>query len=167
MRRRDLSITKRIEKVKFSIYSPKEILKQSVVKVITPEIYDKYGFPVEGGLMDIKMGVIEPGLRCKTCGNNYKECEGHFGNLELARPVLNVLFIEQITKTLQATCKDCYRILYPQEKIQAAIDDLENARNTLSNEKFTKYFSKFLSVITKIKTCPHCGSKQEKIKLDK
>jgi len=98
------------------------------------------------------MGVIEPGLRCKTCGNNYKECEGHFGHLELARPVLNVLFIEQITKTLQATCKDCYRVLYPQEKMQAAMDDLEDARRTMTNEKFTKYYSKFIIALKKVKT---------------
>ena len=42
-------ITNKIDRIKYTVLSPKEIIKQSVVKVITPEIYDKYGFPVEGG----------------------------------------------------------------------------------------------------------------------
>jgi DNA-directed RNA polymerase subunit A' len=161
-------ITKRINKIKYSVVSPKDILKQSVVKVITPEIYDKYGFPVEGGLMDIRMGVIEPGLRCKTCGNNYKECEGHFGHLELARPILNVLFIEYIYKTLQATCSECYRILMSEDKIEKAKEELEEARRKLPYEKFSKYYAKFFSArFSNVKTCPHCEAKKEKVRLDK
>ena len=39
-------ITKRIDSIAYSVLSPKDMIKQSVVKVITPEIYDKYGFPV-------------------------------------------------------------------------------------------------------------------------
>lgn len=153
--------------MKYSVFSPKEILKQSIVKVITPEIYDKYGFPVEGGLMDIRMGVIEPGLRCKTCGNNYKECEGHFGHLELARPILNVLFIDQIYKTLQLTCRECFRVLFSEDKLADAMKELDFARRTMSTEKFIKFYTKFVSNITKVRTCPHCEAKQETIKLDK
>ena len=137
-------ITKRLDKIKYSVMSPKEIIKQSVVKVITPEIYDKYGFPVEGGLMDLRMGVIEPGLSCKTCGQSFKNCEGHFGHLELARPILNVVFIDNIYKTLRTTCQECSRILLPEDKIESTIMEFE-----------------------KVKTCPHCGAEQEEIKLDK
>lgn len=162
------NITKRIDSIAYGVFSPKDILKQSVVKVITPEIYDKYGFPVEGGLMDIRMGVIEPGLRCKTCSHNYKECEGHFGHLELARPVLNVLFIDQILKTLQGTCSECFRVLIDEGKIKEYTTLLNDARKKLSNDKFIKFYSKFFSThITNVKTCPHCEAKQEKVKLDK
>ncbi|MDA3855993.1 MAG: DNA-directed RNA polymerase subunit A' [Candidatus Woesearchaeota archaeon] len=164
---RNKNITKRISSVKYSIFSPKDILKQSVVKVITPEIYDKYGFPVEGGLMDIRMGVIEPGLRCKTCGNNYKDCEGHFGHLELARPILNVLFIDPILRTLQSTCRECFRVLYPEEKIADAKQYLDDARGSMSSEKFAKFYTKFMANLNKVKTCPHCEAKQEGVKLDK
>jgi len=150
------------------VQAPKDILKQSIVKVITPEIYDKYGFPVEGGLMDIRMGVIEPGLRCKTCGNNYKDCEGHFGHLELARPILNVLYIDQITKSLQGTCSECYRVMIPEDKIKLALEDLDNARKTLPNDKYIKYFAKFFSQrLSKVKVCPHCEAKKEPVRLDK
>ncbi|MFW5704779.1 MAG: DNA-directed RNA polymerase subunit A' [Nanoarchaeota archaeon] len=160
-------ITKRINSISYSVLSPKEILKQSVVKVITPEIYDKYGFPVEGGLMDLRMGVIEPGLSCKTCGQSYKNCEGHFGYLELARPVLNVLYVNDILRILKMSCQECFRVLLTDEKIQETVLELEKAREKLGPEKYLKFYSKFSSVISKIKTCPHCEAKQEDIKMDK
>ena len=161
------NITKRIDSISFGVQSPKEILKQSVVKVITPEIYDKYGFPVEGGLMDMRMGVIEPGLSCKTCSQSYKNCEGHFGHLELARPILNINFIEEISLCLQMTCQDCHRILVSEDKIPKYIEEIQGAKKRLGIEKFVKYYSKFASNIKKVKTCPHCEAKQEDIKLDK
>ena len=161
------NITKRINKIKYSVYSPKDVIKQSIVKVITPEIYDKYGFPVEGGLMDLRMGVIEPGLNCKTCGRNYKDCEGHFGHLELARPILNISFIDEISYTLKSTCQECFRVLYPQDKIEEKIQEFVELREKLGVDKYLKAFSKFISTINKIKTCPHCEAKQEDVKLDK
>jgi len=160
-------IIKRINKVSYSVLSPKEISKQSVVKVITPEIYDKYGFPVEGGLMDLRMGVIEPGLGCKTCGQSYKNCEGHFGYLSLARPILNINFIDDIYMTLRCTCQGCHRIMVPEDKLEELNAEHEKQKIELGPEKFIKYQSKFLLALSKVKTCPHCEEKQEAIKLDK
>jgi DNA-directed RNA polymerase subunit A' len=161
------NITKKIDKIRFSVLSPKEILKESVVKVITPEIYDKYGFPVVGGLMDLRMGVIEPGLSCKTCGESYKYCEGHFGHLELSRPILNVIYIDEIYRTLKCTCSECHRILISDEKIEEYRILFEKKKKELGTEKFLKYHNSILTGIAKIKTCPHCEAKQEEIKLDK
>ncbi len=161
------NITKRINKIRYTIFSPKEIIKQSVVKVITPEIYDKYGFPVEGGLMDLRMGVIEPGLSCKTCGQSYKNCEGHFGYLELARPILNISFIDDIFMIVRCTCQECSRILVVEDKIVELTKEHEKARAQMTTEKFLKFKNKFLLALSKIKTCPHCETKQEEIKLDK
>ena len=81
-------ITKRIGSIKFSCVSPEEIRKMSATKVITADTYDEEGYPIEMGLMDPHMGVIEPGLRCKTCGCKVDECPGHFGHIDLAMPVI-------------------------------------------------------------------------------
>ena len=165
--RKNTKITKRIDWIEYSILSAKDITKQSVVKIITPEIYDKYGFPVEGGLMDLKMGVIEPGLMCKTDNMGYKDSEGHFGHLELARPILNVNFIDEISTTLQCICQECSRVLIAQEQIPIKVQEFREYRKLHGIDKFVKYFSKFSSTLKKTKTCPHCGAKQEGIKLDK
>ncbi|MEM2695274.1 MAG: hypothetical protein QXQ83_07010, partial [Archaeoglobaceae archaeon] len=49
---------KKVAAIKFEVLSPQEIRRMSVTKLVTPETYDDDGFPVDGGLMDTKLGVI-------------------------------------------------------------------------------------------------------------
>ena len=42
------------------------------------------------GLMDPRMGTIDRNFKCQTCGEGMSECPGHFGHIELARPVFHV-----------------------------------------------------------------------------
>ncbi|MFO7872716.1 MAG: hypothetical protein R6U26_03720, partial [Candidatus Undinarchaeales archaeon] len=80
-------ISKEIDKIDFGVLSPKMIKKLAVVKIITPDTHDTDGYPIKGGLMDPRMGVIDPGLRCRTCKSKMGDCPGHFGYIKLARPV--------------------------------------------------------------------------------
>src|SRR3989344_1199541 len=98
-------VYKKIEKIKFGIFSPKQVTALAAAKIVTPELYDREGYPVDGGLMDLRLGVIDPGLRCKTCGQKLKECPGHFGFIELARPVVHILFIKNVLDLIKSTCK--------------------------------------------------------------
>ena len=61
-------LMKKITAVEFQILSPARVRKMSALETKTPDTYDKDGYPMEGGLMDPHLGVINPGLRCKTCG---------------------------------------------------------------------------------------------------
>jgi len=63
-----MTVPKRIGKIRFGLISPQEFRKMSVVKIITADTYDDDGFPIEMGLMDPRLGVIDPGLRCRSCG---------------------------------------------------------------------------------------------------
>ncbi|MBQ6344617.1 MAG: hypothetical protein IJI96_00695, partial [Methanobrevibacter sp.] len=80
---------KKIERINFGLMSPEDIRKMSVVRVETPDTYDSDGYPIENGLMDPRLGVLDPSLRCHTCGVRGGDCQGHFGSIELARPVLH------------------------------------------------------------------------------
>ncbi|HIH60522.1 MAG TPA: DNA-directed RNA polymerase subunit A', partial [Ferroplasma sp.] len=111
------NVSKRIERIKFALLSPDEIRKMSQVRVITPDTYDDDGYPIERGLMDLHMGVIEPGLKCATCGGKVDECPGHFGHIELAMPVVHIGFIKEIKSMLDASCKECGRIKLTDEEI--------------------------------------------------
>ena len=91
-------VTKRISAIKFAMLSPEEIRKMSATKIITADTYDDDGFPIDMGLMDPHLGVIEPGLRCKTCGKKVDECPGHFGHIDLAMPVIHVGYVKEIKK---------------------------------------------------------------------
>jgi len=94
-------VIKKVDSIRFNMLSPQAVKKISVAKIVTPELYDREGYPVDGGLMDIRMGVIDPGLRCKTCGAKLKECPGHFGYMELARPVLHIKYLDEILTELE------------------------------------------------------------------
>ena len=124
MNRRSIDgVTKRIGAIKFSCLSPEEITKMSVVNVITADTYDDESRPIDRGLMDTRMGVIEPGLRCKTCGCNSNDCPGHFGRIELARPVIHVGFIKDIKMLLESTCCKCGRLMLSPEQIKDRLLD--------------------------------------------
>ena len=56
-------ISKQVKSISFSVLSPKLVKDMASAKIVTPELYDKEGYPVDGGLMDIRLGVIDPGLR--------------------------------------------------------------------------------------------------------
>src|SRR3989344_6406426 len=112
------TIYKKINYIQFAILSPKEIKKMSSVKIVTPELYDKEGYPVDGGLMDVRLGVIDPGLKCKTCNEKLKKCLGHFGYIELARPIIHIKFVTIILNILRSICRDCNRVLLDEKKLQ-------------------------------------------------
>lgn len=104
-------IPKRISKIKFGLLSPKEFRKMSTTNIITADTYDEDGLPIEMGLMDTRLGVIDPGLRCKTCHCKAGECPGHFGHIELVVPVIHVGFNKTIRKLLKSICWNCCRLL--------------------------------------------------------
>ena len=97
---------KKVKSLVFGILSPKMVKQMASAKVVTPELYDKEGYPVDGGLMDTRLGVIDPGLRCRTCGAKLKECPGHFGYIELARPAIHINYVGLIHVLLKGTCRE-------------------------------------------------------------
>ena len=52
--------TKIIESIRFSLLSPNEIRRLSAVEVQTADTYDEDGVPIVSGLMDGRLGTLEP-----------------------------------------------------------------------------------------------------------
>ena len=164
----DRGMTKRIKSIKFALLSPDEVRRMSGSKIITADTYDDDGFPIDMGLMDSHLGVIEPGLRCKTCGGRVDDCPGHFGHIDLAMPVVHVGYIKDIKKLLQATCKSCGRLLLTRKQIEEYSKEREILEEMgggyLKIQMVTKETAKDAS---KRQICPHCATEQSKITLDK
>jgi DNA-directed RNA polymerase subunit A' len=158
---------KKIDSIRFGIMGPKIIKDMSSAKIVTAELYDKEGYPVDGGLMDVRLGVIDPGLKCKTCGLKLKECPGHFGYIELARPVLHIKFIEIVLDFLRLTCNKCSRILLSDEKIAQVQKDFERLKEFVDEKDKREYIKKIIATEKSLSKCPHCHAKQEKVKLEK
>ena len=106
------SETEPIVGVQFGVFSPDEIVKRSVVEITTPSTMDGKS----GGLFDPKMGVLDNGKICRTCGQNNKGCPGHFGHLPLARPVFYTQFFKFVLKILRNVCFRCGKLLIDKEK---------------------------------------------------
>lgn len=160
-------IFKKVDSISFGILGPKIIKGMANAKIVTPELYDKEGYPVDGGLMDVRLGVIDPGLKCKTCGLTLNECPGHFGYIELARPVIHIKFVDVILDILRCTCKDCGRILIPQDKLDLYTDDLNRIGKEIGEIERRDRVKQIIAELKTVSKCPHCASKQLKVKLEK
>jgi DNA-directed RNA polymerase subunit A' len=160
-------IYKKVKSIVFSVFSSQQIKKMASAKIVTPELYDKEGYPVDGGLMDIRLGVIDPGLRCKTCRSKLKECNGHFGYIELARPIMHISFISMVLNLLRSTCKECGRVLIPKDRFDKYKNKLDKVEKEEGLEARRDAVKKVISSLRTINKCPHCKAKQQKISLEK
>jgi DNA-directed RNA polymerase subunit A' len=148
------------------------IKKMSVAKLIVPDTYNEDGYPIDGGLVDQRLGVIDPGLKCKTCGGRAKSCTGHFGHLELIRPVIHPEFAKSIYFMLQSTCESCHRILLGEDQISEAkeamkslvVSDSEDEQHEIEKNAV---LGGVLKKLKTVKKCPHCGAPKRKLKFER
>jgi DNA-directed RNA polymerase subunit A' len=140
---------KQVRSLSFTLTSPEQVKRLSMAKIVTPELYDIDGFPVDGGLMDLRLGAIDPGVRCRTCGKRLKECPGHPGSIELARPIFHIKYIQLIEFCLRSFCTHCGKL-------------------TLSDEKQKIYSPSVRAKKARdAKKCPHCSEVLERVRLEK
>jgi len=115
-----------IKRVQFGILSPQEAKRMSVTEegIKYPEVTEN-GKPKLGGLMDPRQGVIDRLSRCQTCTGNITECPGHFGHIELAKPVFHCGFLNRTVKILRCVCFYCSKLLVSlsNPKMKEAIQD--------------------------------------------
>lgn len=160
------SRTKMIERIKFGLLSPEEIRKMSAARIITADTYDEDGLPIPSGLMDQRLGTIEPGQRCQTCGNLVSNCMGHFGHIELARPVIHVGYAKKVLKVLRSICPECSKLMLNEEEKDRLLEEQRTHRKMFfeGDEDLTKLIFK---KARKNKVCPSCGAKKKKIIIEK
>ncbi len=161
------NILDKIDRIEFKILSPDIIRTTAVVNVVNPELYDVDGYPIEGGLMDPRMGVIDPGIRCRTCGGKVKECPGHFGVIELARPVLHYDYIKIIYRIMKTTCKECGKIPIDDTEKEKIIKKLEKIKEDVGIKAGMSYIRRVTAKIRTKKKCPHCSTERQKITYEK
>ena len=140
---------RRIDKVQFGIWAPESIRKGSVTQRIRLEgsneeveagitSLERYrnNKALYGGVEDPRMGTLDRDSRCKTCDCSYggsgakiDDCPGHFGHIDLVRPVFHCGFIDDVTKILRCVCYHCSRLLIddadPKDKPCLSIKDPE------------------------------------------
>ncbi|XRP96444.1 DNA-directed RNA polymerase subunit A' [Methanocaldococcus sp. 16A] len=158
-------IPKEIGEIMFGLLSPDYIRQMSVAKIVTPDTYDEDGYPIDGGLMDTRLGVIDPGLVCKTCGGRIGECPGHFGHIELAKPVIHIGFAKTIYKILKAVCPHCGRVAISETKRREILEKMEKLERDGGNK--WEVCEEVYKEASKVTICPHCGEIKYDIKYEK
>ncbi|KAL3311730.1 DNA-directed RNA polymerase II subunit RPB1 [Cichlidogyrus casuarinus] len=105
--------TREVRALQFGILGPDEIKQMSV----TPDGGIRFaetlegGKPKLGGLMDPRQGCVDRTSLCQTCSANSSSCPGHFGHIELAKPVFHIGFLKKVVKLLRCVCFNCSKIL--------------------------------------------------------
>lgn len=69
------------------------------------------GKPKVGGLSDPRLGTIDRKMKCETCTASMAECPGHFGHLELAKPMFHIGFLKTVLSIMRCVCFNCSKIL--------------------------------------------------------
>ena len=104
--------------IQFSIFSPEEIEKYSVVEVTNKETYVGIK-PKIGGLFDPRMGVSEPGMICPTDGMNYINSPGYFGHVKLCKPIFYIQYLNMVIDILKCVCNKCGKLLISKKTYQS------------------------------------------------
>lgn len=141
--------------IQFGIFSPDEIRKSSVAEITNRDTYVN-NKAVTGGMFDIRMGTLEPGIICPTDGLDYIQCPGYFGHIELAKPVFYIQYLDTLVNIAQCICIKCSKLLIDKHKYKHLL--------ALPSEKRWKQVH---SICHKITRCGEssetgCGCKQPK-----
>jgi DNA-directed RNA polymerase II subunit RPB1 len=137
------SETEAIVGIQFGVFSPDEISRRSVVEVTNHSTQEGK----IGGLADPRMGVLENGKLCRSCGLNNHQCPGHFGHYKLARPVYYIQFYPMILKILRCVCIKCGKLLINKE--------VNRAVRRMKGE------NRWKAVLTSCQNVTRCGEQTE------
>ena len=151
--------------IDFGLMDPETYRDMSATKVITADTYDDDGYPIDMGLMDPRLGVIDPGLECRTCGSHSGSCNGHFGHIELAAPVIHVGFTKLIRRLLRSTCRECGKLALTEMEREEFSERLVRAEEL--GEDPHDVLKAAVRQARKASTCPYCGEPQADIKHEK
>jgi DNA-directed RNA polymerase II subunit RPB1 len=132
--------------IQFGIFSPEEIRRRSVVEIVTQTPYEG-NEPKIGGLFDPRMGVLENGKTCRSCGQTNHGCPGHFGHYELTRPVYYIQFLPMIQNVLRCICVKCSKLLIEKDMHKDVLKRKGEVR--------------WREVLTRCKSVQRCGQETE------
>lgn len=155
---------KRIKALKFGLLSSADILSQSVAWLTDRNLYDTYAplgprnarTVVKNGPLDLRLGTSNNSVKCETCDQQLKNCNGHFGHVKLALPVFHVGFMKNIVEILHCICKECSELLLPEAQKRQLLKTIR--RPNLDNPQREAIFKKVIAECKKCRSCSRCGS---------
>ncbi len=87
---------------------------------------------------------------CKTCMGTQVDCPGHFGYIELFRPVYHANLLDYIRKVLKAVCFNCSHLMGDDESHKIELKTYAEISNSKSR------FGRVQKLSSSIKRCFAC-----------
>uniref|UniRef100_A0A8C5X005 DNA-directed RNA polymerase subunit n=1 Tax=Malurus cyaneus samueli TaxID=2593467 RepID=A0A8C5X005_9PASS len=104
---------------------PPPTAKLSVKPITNPQYLDNVGNPAVNGLYDLALGPPDSKEVCATCMQNFSNCPGHFGHIELPLTVYNPLFFDKLYLLIRGSCLNCHMLTCPRAVVHLLLSQLK------------------------------------------
>uniref|UniRef100_A0A3Q2I2F1 DNA-directed RNA polymerase subunit n=1 Tax=Equus caballus TaxID=9796 RepID=A0A3Q2I2F1_HORSE len=115
---------RRLQGISFGMYSAEELKKLSVKSITNPRYLDSLGNPSVNGLYDLALGPADSKEVCSTCVQDFNNCSGHLGHIELPLTVYNPLLFDKLYLLLRGSCLNCHMLTCPRAVIHLLVCQL-------------------------------------------
>nr|AAC99959.1 DNA-directed RNA polymerase I, largest subunit [Homo sapiens] len=115
---------RRLQGISFGMYSAEELKKLSVKSITNPRYLDSLGNPSANGLYDLALGPADSKEVCSTCVQDFSNCSGHLGHIELPLTVYNPLLFDKLYLLLRGSCLNCHMLTCPRAVIHLLLCQL-------------------------------------------
>lgn len=115
---------RRLQGISFGMYSAEELKKLSVKSITNPRYLDSLGNPSANGLYDLALGPADSKEVCSTCVQDFNNCSGHLGHIELPLTVYNPLLFDKLYLLLRGSCLNCHMLTCPRAVIHLLLCQL-------------------------------------------
>ncbi|NWR71499.1 RPA1 polymerase, partial [Centropus unirufus] len=99
--------------------------KLSVKQITNPQYLDNVGNPAANGLYDLALGPPDSKEVCATCMQNFSNCPGHFGHIELPLTVYNPLFFDKLYLLIRGSCLNCHMLTCTRAVVHLLLSQLK------------------------------------------
>lgn len=144
--------TSLIEHVYFGINADEENKQHGFTEIINDSLFNTSGYPINGGVYDLRLGTTDHNYLCSTCMYGKKLCPGHRGFFPLKAAVLQPIAIPEIRQWLRIICLNCGSLMIDTHKLEKIPLGKRLTEASIGNEG---------------KVCSKCSAIHPKIKKDK
>ncbi|XP_056138723.1 DNA-directed RNA polymerase I subunit RPA1 [Lampris incognitus] len=127
---------RRIEGMSFGLYSNVELRKLSVKAITNHRFIDGVGNVAPNGLYDLALGPADNKEVCSTCCQDFNQCPGHFGHIDLPLPVFNPMFFDKLFLLVRSSCLLCHMLTCPRSAIHLLLSQLKLLDHGLLQEVY-------------------------------
>ena len=130
-----------IERIRFSLYSDEDMERYGVCEVLNTKMMGP------NSVYDERMGTLQNGKKCLSCGHSNKDCVGHFGFIRLNIKIIHPLYIKQVMMIMRCLCYKCNRLLVTPDMLR-----LHQLHRTARIHRLQKLVDR----LEKQSECVHC-----------